>query len=203
MSNNASTSERKEWSNATPAGLVALALACFCFFGLLTGKIQGSGSVLVGCWLIGGFVIQLVVALIDLKSSNMTGGNTFLYFSAFFMLVSGSEMIVKTICAANNIVVDGTADGWAWLTLTLVVYLWAPAFFKTPNVLSLIVVALGISLPFITLKDFGILAKSLYVIPAWGLLIAGILGIYLSGALIINNTYGKTVLPINLLSNKK
>ncbi len=196
--NNVTAPQQKDWSNATPAGLVALAVACFCFFALLSGKVQGSATILIGCWLIGGFVVQLVVALIDLKNGNMTGGNTFLYFSAFFMLVSGSEMIVKTICAAHNIAFDGTADGWAWFALTLVVMLWTPAFFKVPNVLTLIVLCLDFALPFVTLKDMGILSSTLYVIPAWCFLAAGVLGIYLSGAMIVNNTFEKTVLPINL-----
>src|ERR1035437_5214119 len=125
--------QQKEWSNATPAGLVALAVACFCFFALLTHQVSGSAEILVGCWLIGGFVDPFMLAIVDLKNGNMTGGNTFLYFSGFFMLVGGSEMIVKTICAANKIAFDGKVDGFAWLVLTMIVILWTPAFFKVPS----------------------------------------------------------------------
>ncbi len=194
--------QQKEWSNATPAGLVALAVACFCFFALLTKQVTGSAIILVGCWLLGGFVIQLVVALVDLKGGNMTGGNTFLFFCAFFMLVSGSEMIVKAVGAANKLSFDGRVDGWAWLALTLVVLLWTPAFFKVPSVLSLIVLALDFSLPFIALKDMKVIPEELGVFAGWGLLVAGILGIYMSAAMITNNAYGKTILPINLTKAK-
>jgi succinate-acetate transporter protein len=186
----------KEWSNPTPAGLVALAVACFCFFALLSGKVTHDALPLLGIWLLGGFVVQLVVALIDLKGGNTTGGNTFLFFSAFFMLVGGLEMITKFLAATNNIALDARIDGWAWLVLTIVVMLWTPAFLKTPLVLSLIVFALDISLPFITLMDLGILSKSFAVIPAWGLLIAGILGIYLSAAMIVNTAFGREVYPM-------
>ncbi len=86
----------KEWANPTPAGLVALAAACACFFALLTGRVSASAMPLIGCWLLGGFVIQIVVALLDLKSGNLAGGNTFLFFSAFFMLVSGLEMLLRS-----------------------------------------------------------------------------------------------------------
>ena len=186
----------KEWSNPTPAGLVALAIACFGFFALLTGKITHDALPLLGIWLLGGFVVQLVVALIDLKGGNTTGGNTFLFFSAFFMLVGGLEMIMKFQMATNNIVLDARIDGWAWLVLTIVVWLWTPAFLKTPLVLSLIVFALDISLPFIALMDLGILSHNFAVIPAWGLLIAGIFGIYLSAAIIVNTAFGKEVYPM-------
>lgn len=195
--------QSKEWSNATPAGLVALAVACFCFFAILTKQVEGTAIILVGCWLIGGSVVQLVVAILDLKSGNMTGGNTFLYFSAFFMLVSGSEMIVKAVCLANKVAFDGRVDGWAWLALFLVVLLWTPAFFKVPSVLTLIVLALDFSLPFIVLKDmYGKAGEGYAVYAAWGLLIAGIFGIYLSAAMITNNAYGKTIMPINFLKAK-
>ena len=186
----------KEWSNPTPAGLVALAVACFCFFALLSGKVTHDALPLLGIWLLGGFVVQLVVALIDLKGGNTTGGNTFLFFSAFFMLVGGLEMITKFLMATNNIALDARIDGWAWLVLTIVVMLWTPAFLKTPLVLSLIVFAFDISLPFITLMDLGILSKDFAVIPAWGLLIAGIFGIYLSAAMVVNTAFGREVYPM-------
>ena len=45
--NNVTAPQQKDWSNATPAGLVALAVACFCFFALLSGKVQGSATTVV------------------------------------------------------------------------------------------------------------------------------------------------------------
>jgi len=186
----------KDWSNPTPAGLVALAVACFCFYALLSGKVTGNAVPLLGFWLIGGFVVQLVVALIDLKNGNATGGNTFLFFSAFFMLVGGLEMIFKFNMATNNILLDARIDGWAWLVLTISLILWTPAFFKTPLVLSLMVLALDVSLPFITLIDLGILPSSYAIIPAWGLLITGIMGIYLAAAMVVNGAFGREVYPM-------
>lgn len=185
----------KEWSNPTPAGLVALAVACFGFFAMLTGKVTSAALPLLGCWLLGGFVVQFVVAILDLKSGNTTGGNTFLFFSAFFMLVGGIEMLLKFNMANSQIVLDSHIDGWAWLVLTTALLMWTPAFFKTPLVLTLIVLALDVALPFITLMDIGILSKSFAVIPAWALLIAGILAIYLSAAIVVNGAFGKEVYP--------
>ena len=187
--------ETKEWSNPTPAGLVALAVACFCFFALLSGRVTSEALPLLGFWLLGGFVVQLVVALVDLKGGNTTGGNTFLFFSAFFMLVGGLEMIMKFNAANGGITLDARIDGWAWLVLTIVLFMWTPAFFKTPLVLTLIVLALDVALPFITLMDLGILPKTYSVIPAWALLIAGIFGIYLSAAIIVNTAFGRQVYP--------
>jgi succinate-acetate transporter protein len=188
--------EIKEWSNPTPAGLVALAIACFCFFAILTGKVTHEAMPLLGCWLLGGFVVQFVVALLDLKGGNHTGGNTFLFFSSFFMLVGGMEMIMKFDLINKGIVFDAHIDGWAWLVLTIAIILWTPAFFKSTRLLTLIVLALDVSLPFITLMDLGLIPKSFAVIPAWGLLTAGAIAIYLSSAIVVNTAYGKVVYPL-------
>lgn len=186
----------KEWSNPTPAGLVALAIACFCFFALLTGKVTHDSLPLLGCWLLGGFVVQFVVALLDLKGGNNTGGNTFLFFGAFFMLVGGIEMIMKFNMANKGIVFDSHIDGWAWLVLTSSLILWTPAFFKSTRLLTIVVLALDVSLPFVTLMDLGVLPKTYSFIPGWGLLFAGIVAIYLSAAIVVNTAFDRKVYPL-------
>ena len=186
----------REWANPTPAGLVALSVACFCFFALLNGFVEPSAMPLVGCWLIGGFVVQAIVGLLDLKGGNYAGGNTFLFFSAFFMLAGGIEMFNKYNGIMSGAPLDGRIDGYAWLALTIVVYLWTPAFFKTLSLLSLVVLALDVALPFIALNDLKVLPASLVPIPAYALLASALIAIYLSAALVVNTTFGKTVYPI-------
>jgi succinate-acetate transporter protein len=186
----------KEWANPTPAGLVALAVACFCFFAMFNGFVEASAMPLIGCWLLGGFVIQFVVGLLDLKGGNYAGGNTFLFFSAYFMLVSGLEMFLKYKGITSGAPLDTRIDGFAWLALTLVVYLWTPAFMKSFGLLSLVVLALDVALPFITLIDLKVLPKSFSVIPAYALLAAALFAIYLSAALVINTTFGKKIFPV-------
>ena len=178
------------WANPTPAGLVALAVACFGFFALLSGKVTKEALPLLGCWLLGGFVVQIVVAILDLKSNNTAGGNTFLYFSAFFMLTSGLECFLK---AKGG--VDVRMDGWAWLALSSVVTLWTPAFFKSPKILLGIVLILNVAVWSIAFIDLGIVARTFSYIPAYALLACGILGIYLSSAMVVNTTFGKDIYP--------
>ena len=186
----------KEWANPTPAGLVALAIACACFFALLTGRVDASAMPLIGCWLLGGFVVQLVVALLDLKGGAATSGNTFLFFCAFFMLVGGLEMLLKYQGIMAGAPLDARIDGYAWSVLTLVLFLWTPAFCQKFSLLSVIVVLLDIALPFIALTDLALIPKSFGVISAWSLLGAGCVAIYLSAAITVNGTVGKEVYPL-------
>jgi succinate-acetate transporter protein len=91
---------------------------------------------------------------------------------------------------------DSTIDGFAWSVLTLVVWLWTPAFFKKFTLLSVVVALLDLGLPFITLTDLGVLPKSLSVIAAWSLLAAGLVAVYLGAGTVVNGAYGKKVYPM-------
>lgn len=194
---NANAPAPREWANPTPAGLVALAVACACFFALLTGGVSASAMPLIGCWLLGGFAVQIVVALLDLKGGNLTGGNTFLFFSAFFMLVSGLEMIFKYKAIVDGAPLDGRVDGYAWAVLTVVVWLWTPAFFAKFSLLSVIVALLDVALPFIALSDLGVLTQEwAHLLAAWALLAAGAVAVYLGAATIVNGAFKKTVYPL-------
>lgn len=138
--------------------------------------------------------MQLIVALLDLKSGNLAGGNTFLYFSAYFMLVSGSEMFLKYFAAG----LDTRIDGWAWMALMFVVILWTPAFYKSPAILFFIVLGLDIAVPCIVISDLKIfvpeISKVFSAVAGWALFVCGLLGIYLSAALVVNGTYGREIL---------
>ncbi len=196
MPQNETISGPKPWANPTPAGLVALAVACSCFFALLTGGVEPSAMPLIGCWLLGGFVVQVIVGLVDLKGGNHAGGNTFIYFSAFFMLVTGLEMFFKYSALANGAPLDGRIDGYAWIFLTLVTYLWTPAFFTKFSLLSVIVIFLDIALPFLALSDLGVIHKDWTLISAWALLLAAVVAVYLSAATVVNTAFGKKKYPL-------
>lgn len=183
----------QKWANPSPAGLVALAVACFAFFAMLSGAVDPSASVLAGIWLLGGFVVQIIVAIIDLNNKNVAGGNTFLFFSAFFMLISGLLLIFEWYAAKEGIKVDAHLSGYVWIVLTLSLILWTPAFFKSGKLLAIVILFLDIALPFITLMDLGVAVSPM--IPAIFMLLAGCTGVYLAAAIVVNETFGKKVFP--------
>ena len=189
-------STHKEWSNPTPAGLVALAVACACFFAMLTGRVGTASLPLIACWLAGGFVVQLIVAILDLKGQNHAGGNTFLFFSAFFMLVGALEMTIKYRAITAGTPLDVRVDGYAWAVLATALILWTPAFFKTFSMLSVIVLLVDIALPFIALIDLGLVPASFAQIPAWSLLVAAVAAVYLCSAQVVNQAYGRVIYPL-------
>lgn len=190
-------SEHKGWATPGPAGLVALAVACFGFYAVLTGTVTGAAAPVLGIWLIGGFVVQIAVALIELKNGHVTGGNVFLFFSAFFMLVGGMEFIFKYFVALNAWKVDFTMDGWLWLPLFITLILWTPAYLKeSPAVMSLVVLCLDVTVFFVTFMDMGKLAHHFAPTAGYFALIAGFGALWVASAGILNTAFGKTILPM-------
>ncbi|MGI5879155.1 MAG: acetate uptake transporter family protein [Syntrophomonadaceae bacterium] len=189
-------SSHENWVGAGPAGLVALAVACFCFFALLTGKVDHSAIVIMGVWLIGGFVIQIITALLELKEGNLLGGNVFTFFSAYFMLVTGCEMLVKFWAGHNGIAIDARISGWAWLAISAAITLWLPAYFAGARSLSLVVASLVPALWIIAFKDLGFLGADWAAVAGYLALLGGILGIYTSAAIILNNKFSRVILPL-------
>lgn len=192
------------WANPAPAGLTALGVACFVYFAALTGQVPHTATFLIGCWLLGGCLVQFTVGLIELKEGAQLGGNVFLFFSGFFMLAGGTEFFTKLFGTEmftnmfGSAGVTGEISGWAWIVLTATLWLWTPAYLKTsPKALSILVVVLDIAILFVTLKDLALMdAATAGMIAGWFLLADGILGIYLAAALQLNAAFGKTILPI-------
>jgi len=83
------------FATPAPAGLAALAVACFGFGAVFMGKVDLSGFPCLAAWLIGGFVVQYTTAVMELKDHNIPGGNVFLFFSAFFMLAAAISIFAK------------------------------------------------------------------------------------------------------------
>jgi len=195
--------DSSNWADATPAGLVALAVACFCYFAMLTGLVDAGLSVaLLGCWLTGGFVVQFVVGIIDLKNKNATGGCTFAFFSGFFMLTGALSMFIKAGVfgggAEGPLATAPPIDGFAWMALGLALLLWTPAFIQAAGQLFLIVIGLDVAIPFLVLKDLGIFPgadQAFGIIAGVCLLICGLLGLWLAAVLIVNKAFGREVYP--------
>ncbi|MFH0997639.1 MAG: GPR1/FUN34/YaaH family transporter [Pseudomonadota bacterium] len=192
------STEHSGIASPAPAGLVALAVACFTFFAILSGNVGHTAIPLLACWLIGGFVIQIVVAVIELKEGNLLGGNVFLFFSAFFMLVGGLEFIVKAYFGTvHGNPIDARIDGWAWLPLLITLIMWTFAYLKkAPMVMGLLVLLLDVGVFFITFIDLGLLPKSLSPVCAYFILGGGFCALYVSSAIILNTTFGRTILPM-------
>ncbi|PID78365.1 MAG: hypothetical protein CSB21_00600 [Deltaproteobacteria bacterium] len=187
-----------EHSFATPgpAGLGALAVACFGFGAVFTGKVQLEGLPLLAAWLIGGGIVQYTVAVIELKDHNLTGGNVFLFFSAFFMFGASLSVFAKFMMHKYGMTPHPVVEGWCWMAGALFLTAVTPAYAKTPLFLLIVVILLDIALWLIFLLDMGILSASVKPIIGWLLIVAGFLAVYIIAAMVNNAAFGRKVIPL-------
>ncbi|HPC04688.1 MAG TPA: GPR1/FUN34/YaaH family transporter, partial [Syntrophales bacterium] len=54
-----------------PAGLAALAVACFGFGAVFLGKVGLGGLPLLAAWLVGGGIVQYTTGVMELKDHNI------------------------------------------------------------------------------------------------------------------------------------
>lgn len=189
----------KGWANPAPAGLVALGIAGIIFYALLSGHVTAGALPLLGCWLLGGALVQFTVGVIELKEGALIGGNVFLFFSGFFMLAGGLEMFFKYFAAANKwaIPLDAHIDGYAWIILTIALIFLTPCYMKTSStVMGIVLISVTVAAGLVAGLDGGWLPAAPYKpIAAYLLLITGLGGVYQASAIWVNGTFGRNILP--------
>lgn len=181
-----------------PAGLGALAVACFGFGAVFTGQVGLGGMPLLAAWLVGGGIVQYTVAVMELKDHNMTGGNVFLFFSAFFMFGAALSVLAKYLMLSGvigTVKPESMVEGFCWMAGAAFLTAVTPSYLKSPVPLFLIVVILDIVLWMIVGLDLGQFGPGIK--PAIGYLLyaAGWIAIYLVAAIVNNNIFGRVVLP--------
>lgn len=191
------SNENSSWANPMPAGLTALTIAVFIFYGMFTGKVTGAASVIGGIWLICGFFVQMVVGIIELKEGSVVGGNTFTWFSGYFMLATGAVWIFEYFAAIYGWKFDAHITGYTWFAITLVLWMQWPALAKSmPLTVFLLICVMNLSLPLITGINLGLLDPKVYGPIAGNMAgISGLFGAYSTAAVMNNLAFGRQIFP--------
>jgi succinate-acetate transporter protein len=185
------------FANPGPVGLGALAMACFTFFALLTGRLEHNAYPILAAWLVGGFVCQFTTGVIELKDHNIVGGNVFVFFAAFFMLTTAIRIATAYGLHEAGLHFDARVNGWGWLAGAAFLIICTPNYLKSPKILFVAVVLIDIALLCLVALDLrlavnrAVMAKTC----AWCLFISGWIAIYLVGAITMNTHFGKVILP--------
>ena len=213
-----------EHSFATPgpAGLGALAVACFGFGAVFLGLVKPGGLPILAAWLFGGCLVQYTTAVIELKDHNVLGGNVFLFFAAFFMLgaalstlskfflLAGAGAFIPKAAAAAAVAQaapiavapitwfpkpDAYIEGWLWMAGAGFLTVVTPGYAKGNLFIFILVLLVDVALWLIVGIDSGWYGNPATTRPivGWCLIIAGWLGVYLAGATVCNTVYGKPI----------
>lgn len=186
------------FANVAPAGLIALAMACWAFWAMYTGRVNGTAAPVLAAWMIGGGLVQYAVGWMELRNGDIRGGNVFLFFGAFFMFVTALSLMTKYLLAQNGMPMDARIEGYCWMACAIGLILCTPAYAtKGSKVMFVVVVIVDVCLVIIALMDMAAIPKAVYAPPTgWALFVVGCLGLYMAGAVMVNTMFGKSVFPV-------
>jgi succinate-acetate transporter protein len=186
------------FASPAPAGLAALAVACFGFGAVFLGRVVPEGLPLLAAWLIGGCLVQYTTAVVELKDHNITGGNVFLFFAAFFMLAAALSVLGKFMMIKFGMKPAPYVEGWCWMAGAAFLTIVTPAYLKGNKIIFFVVVLVDICLWLIVTLDMGIAPDPALFkeIVGWLLIAAGWGGIYIAGGVLCNTVFGKPVIPL-------
>ena len=191
-----SDSQQHQFATPLPAGLGALGIACFGLFALFSHRTTHESAPILLAWFLGGFVVQLVTAIIEFRDKSVAGGNVFLVFACFFMLTGAVSLASKYFLPAFKMPLDHSIEAWLWLPAGLWLAMMLPCFLKGPSVLFILGVVVEIIVVCLIAINFHFALPLFGELAVWSSLISGILAIYLSGAIAINAVFGRTVLYV-------
>ncbi|MFC7292662.1 GPR1/FUN34/YaaH family transporter [Hirschia litorea] len=181
-----------------PAGLAALAVACFGFGAVFLGQVQLGGLPLLAAWLVGGGIVQFTVAVIELKDKNMTGGNVFLFFSAFFMFGAAISTFLKFLMLTGqfgDVQPHAIIEGYCWMAGAAFLTFVTPSYLKAPIPMFLIVLLVDVVLWIIVLLDLGLAGAQFKPVVGYLLFAAGWIALYMAGAVVNNHIMGRKIFP--------
>jgi len=186
------------WANPAPAGIIALGFAVMMFYALLTGKVPSESHMLAGLWLLGAFVIQTTVGLIELKMGNDVGGNIFLWFGPFFCLATGLVFIWEYFAHIYGWPVNLELQGYLWICIWIVMWTNWPIFLKQfPLSLIIVFSLMNICAPLMAFMNLGMIPTKVYA-PIIGNCMGAtaILALYSGAGMITNKYFGRPIIPL-------
>jgi succinate-acetate transporter protein len=182
-------------SNPAALGLAAFALTTWLLSMINAGWFSGDsmGMVLAVALAYGG-TAQALAGLMAIPRGNTFGATAFLSYGAFWWSLALFVLFLHDKVPASFV-------GWylfLWGVFTL--YMWV-ATFRSPRALQLVFLALWITFFVLAVSEWTGLAW-LHRAGGYGGLVTALLAFYLSAAEIINDTHGRSVLPVGVVDKK-
>jgi hypothetical protein len=133
----------------------------------------------------------------ELKDHNITGGNVFLFFSAFFMFGASLSVLSKFLMIKFGMAPHVYVEGWTWMAGAGFLTAVTPAYLKANKLIFLLVVLIDIVLWCIVGLDLGKMDPAVgKPIVGWLLVVSGWIGVYVAGAVVCNTVFGRQIYPI-------
>lgn len=195
MENNSCVNVKVEVSDPTALGLFGLAMVTLVASSQKLGLTEGVSFILP--WVIFlGAIAQLMASAYDFKHKNLFGSIVFAAYGLFWLGV-GVSWLIKMGAFGTELAlqVDVRQLGMAFLGYYIFSLIATVVAFKHNTFLSLIMIAIDVLLLSLTLDTFGC-GHIWHTIAAYSELLIAVMSFYGCAGAFINNSYGRTIIPM-------
>ncbi len=189
-------SDNEKLANPGPANMVALSMALFIYWLILTGKVTGSASLVAGYFVFACGIIQLIAAIIYFIRGEMLPGNLVLMFGILFLILGGMNLMLGYFGDFYKLPMDHHISGWTILFLGVVLIVLTPAYIRGPYYFSIALIDIDILLILLAFAELGIVSLSVMPIVGWLCLVGSILALIIGAGTLINTSYGREIIPL-------
>jgi succinate-acetate transporter protein len=185
--------------NPGPLGLGAFALTTMTLSIYNAGILTDTSGVVVAVALFYGGIAQFIAGLYEYKISNTFGATAFCSYGAFWASYAGFVFFIVPDLPSDKVHEASGIFLLMWLIFTI--YMTFAAV-RVSLVLGSLFIVLSITFLLLCIGDFAQNANVTKAGGAFGIMTA-IVAWYGSGAVVINSTWGRTILPVGVFVQPK
>ena len=179
-------------ANPAPLGLMGFGMTTV-LLNIHNAGYFGLGSMILAMGIFYGGIAQIIAGILEFKKGNTFGVAAFTSYGAFWLTLVGLLVIPKIVPGFSG--PDDVAMGsylFMWGLFTFMMFI---STLKKNTALQFVFLSLTILFWLLALGHF-LVNPTITKIAGYEGIICGLSAIYLAMAEVINETYGKTVLPI-------
>lgn len=175
-------------ANPAPVGLAGFGMTTL-LLNIHNAGIFPLDAMILGMGLFVGGIAQLIAGIMEFKKGNTFGMAAFTLYGSFWL------SLVFIIFAKGIFPVSGTSMGFYLLIWGIFTMFMTIGAFKANKTLRFIFVTLTVLFFLLAISDFAGSAAIKHI-AGWEGIVCGASALYLSVAETVNESYGKTILPI-------
>lgn len=184
-------------ADPTPLGLLGLGIVCFCVSTSRLGWSSSATAAIIPWVIFLGATAQLIASYFDFKKNNPFGSVVFGAYGLFWAAMAMVWLIAGKALGPNlHSVFDIKQLGFAFLGYLLFSLFGTVAAMRTNTVVFLIMVLIDVLFAGLTFDIFKLGGTWAFSMAAWSELFISLLGLYGSGAILVNQVFGRTVFPM-------
>lgn len=177
-------------------GLFGLAIVTLVASSQKLGLTSGLSFVIPWALMLGASC-QLMAGILDAKKNNVFGMTAFSAYAFFWFAVAFSWLVSLGVFGKEmQLAADSKQLGIAFVGYLIFTIFMTIGSFRTNKTLIIIFIAIDFLFIGLSLSSFNIMPEISGLIAAYSELVISLVSFYGFGALIINSSYGKEVLPL-------